>query len=153
MGSLTDRDKVPIPEPWANINRTVNLIHKLVETMETVPIGPMPKTESIPMLWETVKDLRPENLLDLQKACLVHGTYDQSEEKNKEQNLQREKSVFLKAEDDKKARDKRMSEEISSADESEASSSKKQKCVPPGTNTGIDSFNDEGTCATPLASA
>jgi hypothetical protein len=52
----------------------------------------------------------------------------------------------------KKARDKRMSEEISSADESEPSLSKKQNRVPPCTNAGIDDFNDEGTCATPLAS-
>jgi hypothetical protein len=44
------------------INRVVKLIHKLAEAMETAPIGTMPKTESIPMLWETVKDLSPENL-------------------------------------------------------------------------------------------
>ncbi len=164
MGSRTDDDKAPIPEPWANdeclkifkgqagINRAVKLIHKLAETMETAPIGPMPRTESIPMLWETVKDLNPESILDLQKACLVHGVYEQSEEKNKEENLQREKSAHQKSEDAKKARDKRMTEEISSADESEPSSSKKQKRAPSGTNAGIDSFNDEGTCATPLDS-
>ncbi len=52
----------------------------------------------------------------------------------------------------KKARDKRMTEEISSADESEPSYSKKQKRTPPDTNAGIDAFNDEGTCATPLDS-
>jgi hypothetical protein len=45
-----------------------------------------------------------------------------------------------------------MAEEISSADESEPSSFKQQKRIPPGTNAGIDAFNDEGTCATPLAS-
>ncbi|NBO32239.1 MAG: hypothetical protein EBV05_11790, partial [Cyanobacteria bacterium WB6_1B_304] len=101
MGSRTDNDKAPIPERWANdeclknfkgqvvINRAVKLIHKLAETMEAAPIGPMPRTESIPMLWETVKDLNPENILDLQKACLDHGVYEQSEEKNKEENLQR----------------------------------------------------------------
>ncbi len=73
----TERDKVPNPEPWSNdeclkifkdqtvINRSVKLLHKLVEAMETVSIGTMPKTESIPMLWETVKDLIPESLLDL----------------------------------------------------------------------------------------
>ncbi len=89
MGSHTDNDKKPIPEPWANderlknfkdqvtINRAVKLIHKLAETMETTPIGTMP-TESIPMLWETVKDLRPESLLDLQNACLDYGAYEQS---------------------------------------------------------------------------
>jgi len=114
MGSRTDNDKTPIPEPWANderlknfkgqaaINRAVKLIHKLAEAMETAPIGPMPKTESIPMLWETVKDLSPESLLDLQKACLDHGAYEQSEEKNKEENLQREKSARQRAEDEKK---------------------------------------------------
>ena len=164
MGSRTDNDKAPIPEPWANderlknfkgqaaINRAVKLIHKLAEAMEAAPIGPMPRTESIPMLWETVKDLNPESILDLQKACLDHGVYEQSEEKNKEENLQREKIARHKAEDAKKARDKRMAEEISSADESEPSSFKKQKRIPPGTNAGIDAFNDEGTCATPLAS-
>jgi hypothetical protein len=49
----------------ATINRVVKLIHKLVEVMETTPIGTMSKTESILMLWETVKDLSPERLLDL----------------------------------------------------------------------------------------
>jgi hypothetical protein len=86
MGIRTDNDKVPIPEPWANdeclknfkdqssINRVVKLIHKLADAMETAPIAPIPKTESIPMLWETVtEDLRPESLLDLQNACLDHG--------------------------------------------------------------------------------
>jgi hypothetical protein len=114
MGSRTDNDKTPIPEPWANderlknfkgqaaINRAVKLIHKLAEAMETAPIGPMPKTESIPMLWETVKDLSSESLLDLQNACLDHGAYEQSEEKNKEENLQREKSARQRAEDEKK---------------------------------------------------
>ena len=144
MGSRTDNDKGTIPEPWVNdeclknfkdqttINRVVKLIHKLVEVMETAPIGTMSKTESILILWETDKDLSPESLLDLQKACLDHGAYEQSEEKNKEENLQREKSVRQKAEDDKKARDKRMVEEINSADESESSSSQEQKRVPSG---------------------
>jgi hypothetical protein len=83
------------------------------------------------MLWETVKDLNPESILDLQKACLDHGVYEQNEEKNKEENLQCEKSARQKTEDAKKTRDKRMTEEISSADESETSSSKKQNRVPP----------------------
>jgi hypothetical protein len=67
--------------------------------------------------------------------------------------LQREKSARQRAEDDKKTRDKRIAEEIISADESEPSSSKNQKRAPPGTNAGIDAFNDEGTCTFPLVSA
>jgi hypothetical protein len=119
MGSLGEGDKAPDPEPWANderlkdflkmdtIIRAVRLIQKLAEAMEKAPIGAMLKTESIPMLWEKVKDLKPESILDLQKALLEHGAYRQSEQKDKEDNLEREKFARPMAEFDKKARDKR----------------------------------------------
>lgn len=42
------------------------------------PIGDMSKTESIPMLWEKVKDLKPEIILDLETALREHGAHRQS---------------------------------------------------------------------------
>jgi hypothetical protein len=119
MGNLGEGDKAPDPEPWANderlkdflkmdtIIRTVRLIQKLAESMEKTPIGVILKTESIPMLWEKVKDLKPESILDLQKTLLEHGAYRQSEQKDKEENLEREKFARQMTEVDKKARDKR----------------------------------------------
>ena len=74
-----------------------------------------------------------------------YGAFAQSEEKTKEEDLQREKSAHKWADLEKKVRDKRPAEEISSVDESEPSYSKERK----STSFGIDAgtFNDEGTRA------
>ena len=77
-------------EPWANdvrlqdfkhqdtINKVVRLILRLAEAMEKTPIGPMPKTKSIPMMWEMVKELKQENIRDLQDVCREHAEYELS---------------------------------------------------------------------------
>ena len=78
-------EEAPDLEPWANderlqnfktqgtINKVVRLILRVAEAMEEAPIGPMPKTKSIPMMWEMVKDLKPQSILDLQNACREHA--------------------------------------------------------------------------------
>jgi hypothetical protein len=73
-------EEAPDLEPWANderiqdvrmlgkINKVVRIKLRLADAMENAPIGPMPKTKSIPMMWEMVKELKQENINDLQNA-------------------------------------------------------------------------------------
>ena len=87
MNSRSNDDNAPDPEPWANderlkdamqvgtVNKAISLIKLLAEALEKAPIAPMPKTQSIPMLWESAKELKQKNFEDLQNACLEHETY------------------------------------------------------------------------------
>jgi hypothetical protein len=163
MDNSVNGDKAYDLEPWANdvclkdvlemgtVNRTVRLILKLVETMEKTPITTMSKTESIPMLWERVKELKPKNFEDLIHTCHDHGTYKMSVEKLEEEAILRAKIAredTEREEKEKKARDKRSEEEINSTDENEPSSQKERKCF----SLGFDTVNDEGTCVIPSLS-
>ena len=103
MSSRTNGDKTLDPEPWTNdeclkdvfqvvtVNRVIKLIRKLAETLEKAPTVSMPKTESIPMLWESVKELKQKNFEDLQNSCLEHDAYHLSPEKLEEEDIQRAK--------------------------------------------------------------
>ena len=82
MSGSEQVEEDPDLEPWVKddrlkdyrlqgtINKVVKLILRLAEAMKKAPIGPMPETESIPMLWEKVKDLKQDRILDLQNAWL-----------------------------------------------------------------------------------
>ena len=154
MGNLTNVDKTLDPEPWANderlkdafqvgtVNRVIKLIRKLAETLEKAPTSPMSKTVSIPMMWESVKELKQKNFEDLQNACLEHDAYQLSSEKLEEEDIQRAKFVCENARREKRARDKRLVEEISLSDEDEPTASKEHKCG----SLDSDVVNDEGTC-------
>jgi hypothetical protein len=68
------------PRPWAdddrlndlfflgNFNKVIRLIEEFATLAERLPQGNMPKTASIPKMWEAVKDLKPESLEKLHKA-------------------------------------------------------------------------------------
>ncbi len=74
MNSRSNDDNAPDPEPWANderlkdtmqvgtVNKTIRLIKLLAVTLEKAPIGPMSKTQSIPILWESAKELKQKKL-------------------------------------------------------------------------------------------
>ena len=74
MGSRYATDDNDYPKPWegderlkditllAEINRVVKLVIRLAEALEKVPVGVVPKAETIPKLWESVKDLKKENI-------------------------------------------------------------------------------------------
>jgi hypothetical protein len=148
-------DKAPDLEPWidderlkdvlqmGSVIRDIKLIQKLAEALENAPIAPMPKTESIPLLREKTKELKPKKIEDLIHTCHEHGDFKMSVEKL-EEDLLRAKFARKDAEREKKACDKRTADEMSSADEDERSSSKERKRTSSGINTDI--FNDEGTC-------
>jgi hypothetical protein len=145
------------PEPWANderlqdvlkksaVIRAIKLIHKLADALEKAPIAPMPKSESIPLLWEKAKDLKEQNFNDLINACHEHDAYRQCDEKTKEENRHREKCAredeeYLK----KQQREKRPAEEMEEEEEEAIPLSRERK------RTASDIFNvlqDEGTCA------
>ena len=145
------------PEPWANderlqdvlkksaVIRAIKLIHKLADALEKAPIAPMPKSESIPLLWEKSKDLKEQNFNDLINACHEHDAYRQCDEKTKEENRLREK--FAREDEEylkKQQREKRPAEEINEVDEEAIPLSRERK------RTSSDIFNvlqDEGTCA------
>ena len=88
MAHREQGEEAPDLEPWANdvrlqdvtlqgkINKVVRIILRLAEAMEKAPIGPMPKTKSIPMMWEMVKELNQKNISALQDACREHAEYD-----------------------------------------------------------------------------
>ncbi len=150
-------DKPDHLEPWADderlndvfqkgtVIRDIKLINKLAETLEKSPIAPMLKIESIPLLWEKSKELKPKNFEDLIHTCHEHGSFKMSVEKLQEETLVRTQHVREDAEREKKARDKRSADEMSSSDEDERSPSKERKRTSSDMNTGI--FNDEGTYA------
>ena len=153
MSRREQGEEAPDLEPWANdvrlqdvtlqgkINKVVRIILRLAEVMEKAPIGPMPKTKSIPMMWEMVKELKPENISDLQDACREHAEYGAIQEGQK---TDREKFARELANLKKKSNDKRPVEDMSEADEEEIPLSRERK------RTSSDIFNvlqDEGTCA------
>ena len=90
MSSCPQGDKAPYPEPWSDdeslknyrhmgtINKVVGLTQELDEIMEKTVIGCMPKTKSIPILWEGVKDLKEEIIRDLQVVLCDLGDHRQS---------------------------------------------------------------------------
>jgi hypothetical protein len=153
MNHREPNEESPDLEPWVNderlqnfktqgtINKVVRLILRVAEAMEEAPIGPMPKTKSIPMMWEMVKDLKPENIRDLQDACREHAEYGAIQTGQK---TEREKFARDLANLQQKSHDKRPADEMSSAEEEEMPSSKERK------RTASDIFGvlqDEGTCA------
>jgi hypothetical protein len=146
-------EEAPDLEPWANderlqnfktqgtINKVVRLILRVAEAMEEAPIGPMPKTKSIPMMWEMVKDLKPQSILDLQNACREHAEYGAIQAGQK---TDREKFARDLANLQKKSNGMRPADEMSEAEEEEIQPSRERK------RTASDIFNvlqDEGTCA------
>jgi hypothetical protein len=116
-----------------------------IGALEKAPIAPIPKSESIPLLWEKSKDLKERNFNDLINACHEHDDYRQCDEKTKEENRLREK--FAREDEEylkKQQREKNPAEEINETDEEEVPSSKERK------RTASDIFSvlpDEGTCA------
>jgi hypothetical protein len=151
------------PEPWANderlkdvfkkstVIRDIKLIHKLADALDKTPIAPMPKSESIPILWEKSKDLKEQNFNDLINACHEHGAYRQCEEKTEEEKRQREKyerdlEEYQKKQSARVLLDsgKRPADEMSAPDEDGFSSTKERKSTSFGMNTDAP---DEGTCA------
>jgi hypothetical protein len=67
------------PRPWTDddrlkndpfilgtFNKVIHLIEEFATLAERLPQGNMPKTKSIPKMWEAVKDLKPESLEKLQ---------------------------------------------------------------------------------------
>ena len=171
MNSCSNDDNAPDPEPWANderlkdpmqvgtVNKAIRLIKLLAAALEKASVAPMPKTQSIPMLWESAKELKQKNFEDLQNACLEHEAYVMSPEKFAAENArraqlsiidasleesrreQRERAETRRAQRD---RDKRPAEEISSAEDDGPTVFKQHKRVPLGSDAG----NDEGTYAT-----
>jgi hypothetical protein len=153
MSRREQGEEAPDLEPWANdvrlqdvtlqgkINKVVRIILRLAEAMEKAPIGPMPKTKSIPMMWEMVKELKPENINDLQDACREHAEYGAIQEGQK---TDREKFARDLANLRKTSNDKRPAEDMDEAEEEEIQPSRERK------RTASDIFNilqDEGTCA------
>jgi len=146
-------EEAPDLEPWANderlqnfktqgtINKVVRLILRVAEATEEAPIGPMPKTKSTPMMWEMVKDLKPQSILDLQNACREHAEYGAIQAGQK---TDREKFARDLANLQKKSNGMRPADEMSEAEEEEIQPSRERK------RTASDIFNvlqDEGTCA------
>ena len=80
MGALAPPPEENDLKPWADDERLsdpfilgpfhtiTNLIQKYATLAEKLPDGGMPKTTSIPAMWKTVKDLKPESLKKLQHA-------------------------------------------------------------------------------------
>jgi len=157
MSRREQSEEAPNLEPWANderlqdvlkksaVIRAIKLIHKLADALEKAPIAPMPKSESIPLLWEKAKDLKEQNFTDLINACHEHDAYRQCDEKTKEENRLREK--FEREDEEyrkKQQREKRSAEEMNEADEEAIPLSRERKRI------SSDIFNvlqDEGTCA------
>ena len=152
MSRREQGEEAPNLEPWANderlhdvtlqpkINKVVRIILRLADAMENAPIGPMPKTKSIPMMWEMVKELKKENISKLQDACADHAEYGAIQEGQK---TDREKFARDLANLRKPSNDKRSAEEMEEEEE-EIPLSRARK------RTTSDIFNvlqDEGTCA------
>ena len=107
MNSCSNDDNAPDPEPWANderlkdvmqvgtVNKTIRLIKLLPVALEKAPIVPMPKTQSIPMLWESAKELKQKNFEDLQNAFLEHEAYVLSPEKLATENARRAQFAII----------------------------------------------------------
>ena len=143
MGSRYATDDNDYPKPWegderlkditllAEINRVVKLVIKLAEAMEKVPVGAVPKAETIPKLWESVKDLKKENIAKITAATLDLGacTAQAKEETdflfNKERRAR--EAVSRERENDKASRDKRSADEIQDENFEEAGSSSKSR--------------------------
>ena len=136
MSRREQGEEAPDFEPWANdvwlqdvtlqgkINKVVRIILRLAEAMEKAPIGPMPKTKSIPMMWEMVKELKPENIRDLQDACREHAEYGAIQEGQK---TDLEKFARELANLKKKSNDKRPAEDMGEAEEEEIQTSRERK--------------------------
>ena len=58
----TDDDRLNDPFILGTFNTVINLIQEFATLAENLPEGRIPKTQSIPVMWETVKDLKPESL-------------------------------------------------------------------------------------------
>ena len=153
MARREQGEEAPDLEPWANderlqdvtlqgkINKVVRIILRLADAMENAPIGPMPKTKSIPMMWEMVKELKLKNISDLQDACREHAEYGAIQEGQK---TDREKFARDLANLRKTSNDKRSAEDMDEAEEEEIQPPRERK------RTASDIFNilqDEGTCA------
>jgi hypothetical protein len=152
MSRQEQGEEAPDLEPWANderlqdvtrlgtINKVVRIILRLPDTMENAPIGPMPKTKSIPMMWEMVKELKQENISKLQDACREHAEYGATQAGQK---TDREKFALDLVNLRKPSNDKRPAEEMEEAEEEEIPPPRERK------RTVSDIFNvlqDEGTC-------
>jgi hypothetical protein len=61
-----DDERLNDPFILGTFNTITNLIQKYTTLVEKLPDGEMPKTTSIPAMWKTVKDLKPESLKKLQ---------------------------------------------------------------------------------------
>ena len=94
---------------------TIKTIQEIAKLFELLPEERhIPKTESIPKLWETVKDLKSESLKELQATYkTMHDASKISEVKN---NLK--SAVFKRDKEDK---------DDSDSDESDSSADKKPK--------------------------
>jgi hypothetical protein len=48
------------------MNIAIKLVQEFAMLAEKLPEGRMPKTQSIPVTWETIKNLKPESIQKLQ---------------------------------------------------------------------------------------
>ena len=133
--------------------------------MERSPVAPTPKAESIPKLWEAVKDLKPESIMELTNTLVAHGAYEQSDEKRSEEKRSREefarewaeleplseeeRHAWCKAKVAQQARDKRSAEEMQEEEFEEAVSSSKARKIKENIMRR-PLANAEGTCANPI---
>jgi hypothetical protein len=60
-----DDERLNDPFILGTFHTITNLIQKYATLAEKLPDGGMPKTTSIPAMWKTVKDLKPESLKKL----------------------------------------------------------------------------------------
>jgi hypothetical protein len=63
-----DDERLHNPMILVTFNTFTTLIQKFATLAEKLSDGSMPKTKSIPAMWETVKDLKPTSLEKLQNA-------------------------------------------------------------------------------------
>ena len=179
MGALAPPPEENDLKPWADDERLndpfilgtfhtiTNLIQKYATLAEKLPDGGMPKTTSIPAMWKTVKDLKPESLKKLQhaiqnleQALKLAGVDSKS---NKEEEAMEE--INTKKDDERSARENGMNietlllrEAVRARDKRRAdhddetegvgSSSKERK-----SKEGFmrhPSVNAEGTCIKPI---
>jgi hypothetical protein len=66
LKSWVDDERLNDPFILGTFHTITNLIQKYTTLPEKLPDGGIPKTTSIPAMWKTVKDLKPESLKKLQ---------------------------------------------------------------------------------------
>jgi hypothetical protein len=107
-----DDERLNDPFILGTFHTITNLIQKYATLAEKLPDGGMPKTTSIPAMWKTVKDLKPESLKKLQhaiqnleEALKLAGVDSKS---NKEEAME---EINTKKDDERSARESDMNTE------------------------------------------